>query len=143
MQAMQAQIPRLAAEQEAIRQGLREFSERYADRADRARRVDDLVREMERAVADLREGRVTRETQQRQERILTRMLDAQRSLQERDHSRQRQAEAAGTPAVRPAGPAAPSRPRSMESERWRGWRSQPYPLEYRQMLEKYYRSLGL
>ncbi|MCU0606916.1 MAG: hypothetical protein MUF78_05750 [Candidatus Edwardsbacteria bacterium] len=142
LQAMQAQIPRLAAEQEAIRQGLREFNERYADRADRAGRTDDLVREMERAVADLRQGRVTRETQQRQERILTRMLDAQRSLQERDHSRQRQAQSAGTPARQSTGAPVPSRRSWTASERWRDWRSLPYPLEYRRMLETYFRSLG-
>lgn len=141
MQSMQAQIPRLAAEQEAIRQGLREFNQRYSDRADRPGRVDDLVREMERVVEELRQGRITQQTQQRQERILTRMLDAQRSLQERDYSRQRQAQPPAAAAIHPAGPPVSARPPRTEFRQWHDWRSQPYPLEYRQMLETYFRSL--
>ncbi|MDI6740265.1 MAG: hypothetical protein QME74_07865 [Candidatus Edwardsbacteria bacterium] len=143
LQAMQSQIPRLAAEQAAIRQGLQQFNEQYAGRADRAGRTYDLVREMEKVIDDLKAGRVTKETRQRQEKILTRMLDAQRSLQEQDFSRQRQAEpasdASGLRRIKTAPPAGQS---WKQYQLWRDWRSEPYPIEYRQMLENYFRSLG-
>ncbi len=143
LQAIQSQIPRLAAEQAAIRQGLQEFNQRYADRSDRVGRTDDLVREMERVIEELSAGRVSRETVRRQERILTRMLDAQRSLQERDLSRQRQAESGRDhPGRIPTGGAAGSGQPWRQHEHWRDWRSQPYPLEYRPVLEQYFRLLG-
>ncbi|HTY08404.1 MAG TPA: hypothetical protein VMF29_04500, partial [Candidatus Edwardsbacteria bacterium] len=143
LQAMQGQIPRLAAEQAAIRQGLQEFNQRYGDRADRAGRLDDLAQEMENVVEDLKQGRVSRETQQRQEKILTRMLDAQRSLQERDVSRQRQAQAGkddGT--ARPGAKARAPQPSWKNYQQWQNWRNEHFPLEYQQMLENYFRSLG-
>ena len=143
LQAMQSQIPRLAAEQAAIRQGLEEFNQRYADRTDRTGRLDDLVREMEKVTADLNQGTVSRETQQRQEKILTRMLDAQHSLQERDFSRQRQAQAGKEDdARRAAGKPRPAIPSWKSYQQWQNWRNEHFPLEYQQMLENYFRSLG-
>jgi hypothetical protein len=143
LQALQAQVPRLAAEQAAIRQGMQQFNQQYEGRADRAGRTDDLVGEMEQVIEDLRNGRVTKQTTQRQEKILTRMLDAQRSLQERDYSRQRQADPAvdapRSPAAKPGAPVAQS---WKQQQPWRDWRGEPYPLEYRNMLENYFRSLG-
>ena len=143
LQAMQGQIPRLAAEQAAIRQGLQEFNQRYGDRTDRAGRLDDLAPEMQKVIDDLKRGAVSRETQQRQEKILTRMLDAQRSLQERDVSRQRQAQPgkeAG--AARTAGPARPAVQYWNNHPLWQNWRNEQFPLEYQQMLENYFKSLG-
>lgn len=143
LQAMQGQIPRLAAEQAAIRQGLQQFNEQYAGRADRTGRTDDLVREMEKVIEDLKSGRITRETTQRQEKILTRMLDAQRSLQERDFSRQRQSDTGrDAPVSGTAGPDIPGGQPWTRYRVWRDWRAEPYPPEYRQMLENYFRSLG-
>ncbi len=135
------QMARLAAEQQAVRQGLEEFDRKYADRRDRSDRLDDLIGEMEKAAEDLRRQRVDDRTRERQERILNRLLQAQRSLRDQDFSRQRKAETGkepgGTEALRR------NRPEGMPTPPAdRDWRNEPYPAEYREIIERYFRSLG-
>ncbi len=52
------QMARLAAEQEAVRQGLAEFNQKYGGRQDRAGQLDDLLEEMERVIEDIRQQRL-------------------------------------------------------------------------------------
>jgi hypothetical protein len=52
-------------------------------------RLDDLAEEARKVVDDLRRENVSPETIQRQERILTRMLNAQKSMRRRDYSQRR------------------------------------------------------
>jgi hypothetical protein len=137
------QMARLAAEQEAVRQGLSEFNRRYGDRQDRSGRLDDLADEMERVIEDIRQQRMDDRTIERQDRILNRLLDAQRSLRDQDYSKERQSEpgreaartlrpgrTAGEPGSLPPPPAD------------RSWRKEPSPIEYRDIIEEYFRSLG-
>lgn len=137
---IRSQMARLAAEQEAIRQGLEEFNLKYQNRHDRAQRLDDLVEEMKKVAEDLKENRVSHETAERQQRILNRLLEAQRSLRDQDFSLERQAEAG-----KYQGPAQPPRrpsPGVLPAPADRSWRQEPYPLEYQEIIEKYFRSLG-
>lgn len=140
-QEARSQMARLAAQQEAVRQGMDEYNRKYADRRDRADRLDDLAGEMQKAAEDLRQQRADDRTRERQERILNRLLQAQRSLRDQDFSRQRKAEpgrdqgqAAGRGELKPG--EAPPPPSD------RDWRNEPYPLEYREIIERYFRSLG-
>lgn len=140
-QEVRSRMARLAAEQEAVRQGLEDFNLKYADRRDRTDRLEDLVSEMQKAAEDLRQHRADERTRERQERILNRLLQAQRSLRDQDFSQQRKAEpgkAQGAKdGVRAAKPGqAPIPPPD------RDWRNEPYPMEYREIIEKYFRSLG-
>ncbi|MBI5806505.1 hypothetical protein HZA73_10770 [candidate division TA06 bacterium] len=138
-QQARSQMARLAAEQEAVRQGMEEFNQKYGGRPDRAGNLDDMAQEMEKVVEDLKKNKVDRQTIDRQERILARMLSAGHSLKEQDTSPQRQAQP-GEYQV----PGRPAKPNQGDPA-WKNlpdWRNQPYPLEYRELLEKYYRSLG-
>ncbi len=138
-QAARSQMARLAAEQEAVRQGMEEFNQKYGGRPDRAGQLDDLTQEMEKVVEDLKKNNVSRQTIERQEKILARMLSAGHSLKEQDTSPQRQAQPGEYQA-----PGRPAKPNQGDPA-WKNlpdWRNQPYPLEYRELLEKYYRSLG-
>jgi hypothetical protein len=90
-------------------------------------------------VEDLKKNNVSRQTIERQEKILARMLSAGHSLKEQDTSPQRQAQPGEYQA-----PGRPAKPNQGDPA-WKNlpdWRNQPYPLEYRELLEKYYRSLG-
>jgi hypothetical protein len=142
-QQARSQMARLAAEQEAVRQGMESFDREYGQRGDRSGRLDDLVSEMEKVISDLKNNKVDRQTIERQEKILSRMLSAGSSLQEQETSQQRQAE----PGKEDLSSGSRSRPNAGQPD-WRrapelkNWRNQPYPLEYRELLEEYFRLLG-
>ena len=58
-------------------------------------RLDQIAQDMEEVAKDLQSYSTDRRTVDRQRRILSRLLDAQRSVRQRDYSRQRQAESGG------------------------------------------------
>jgi hypothetical protein len=87
----QAAMSRLAARQQAIREALQEWIREYGGRREVLGRLDRMVEEMEAVVQELREKSAGPETLRRQERILSRLLDASNSLHRRDYSRERQA----------------------------------------------------
>jgi hypothetical protein len=140
-QEARSQMTRLAAQQEAVRQGLEEFNRKYADRRDRTDRLDDLAEEMRQAAEDLRRQQVGERTRERQESILNRLLQAQRSLRDQEYSQQRKADPgklsgrAGAGQHQEPGKIPPPPPE-------REWRKEPYPLEYQEVIERYFRSLG-
>lgn len=142
-QQARSRMSRLAAQQEAVRQGMEEFGEKYGGRRNKAGRMDDLVEEMKQVIEDLKKQQVSRQTIERQEKILTRMLDAQQSLKERDFSKQRQAESGRLPenGYRPTqADKGKWTPQGLPA--WKNWRQEYYPLEYKEILEEYFRSLG-
>jgi hypothetical protein len=88
----QAEIARIAAEQEMVRKSVDQLKEEMRSSGNKA--LGDLgqvAKEMEEVVKDMKEKNVSPETIQRQERILSRLLDAQRSMRERDYEKKRQA----------------------------------------------------
>jgi hypothetical protein len=88
----QAGYQRLAAEQRAIRQALENMDNEMGNRSDIAGRLDKMAEDMEDVIKDLESLQIDRKTIERQNQILSRMLDAQKSVREREYSRQRKAE---------------------------------------------------
>lgn len=80
---------RMAAEQEAIRRGLDEASKQLGQNGGTLGRLDEIGEEMKKVEQELRSGRISQETVDRQQRILSRLLDAPRSVEKRDYSRRR------------------------------------------------------
>jgi hypothetical protein len=87
----QAAMSRLIAEQAAVKQMLKETLEKFGDRSDVAGNLENLAEEMEEVIETLKNEQASEEIIRRQERILSRLLDAQRSVKRRDYSRRRQA----------------------------------------------------
>ncbi len=85
-------LARLAAQQEMIRQSLEQLNQQMGNRRDVLGRLGELGKEMEEVVKELRAQRLDRKVIERQERILSRLLDAQRSIREKEYSKKRQAE---------------------------------------------------
>jgi hypothetical protein len=139
-----ALMERLAAQQLATQKGLEELLQRVGDGGKPLGRLDRTVEEMRRVAEDLRNGRADRETIGRQERILSRLLDAQRSLRKRETSRRREAERAQTFQVR--------RPAALPGdlgERERALREdlskalkEGYSEEYQQLIRRYFEAIG-
>jgi hypothetical protein len=91
----QAEAARIAAGQEAARKSLEDLArEQQQAGSSNKKAADDLKKiaeEMQELVSDMRSKGVRPETVKRQERILSRLLEAQRSMNERDKEETREA----------------------------------------------------
>jgi hypothetical protein len=102
-----AEMARLAGEQGAVRKSLEQLQREASASGNLSRLLGDfrsMVEEMREVQTDLAQGEVNPETLRKQERILSRLLDSQRSTRERDFENRRKAET-GTNILR-AGPGA-------------------------------------
>jgi hypothetical protein len=92
----QAEIARLAGQQAAVQKSLEQLNEEARQSAERERILGDLSKiseEMKEVVKDFEQKDINPNTIRKQERILSRLLDAQRSMRERDFEKRRKAEA--------------------------------------------------
>jgi hypothetical protein len=100
----QAQLARLAMQQAQVQQALQELAQQQPPQGTRLlgdlRRIAEEMREL---VQELRSGQLSMETLRRQHRILSRMLDALRSVYERDYEPERESRP-GQDIVRPSPP---------------------------------------
>ena len=98
---MQERLQQLASQQERMQRELQEMSRSR----DLSRRLtgdlDKIAQQMEESIRELTLGQANRQMQERQQQILTRLLDASRSLSERGKQRKREGETGETP-VRPS-----------------------------------------
>ena len=92
---MRARMARLAAEQEAVRKGIEDLTRELRGRSEILGRLDDLAEEARKVVEDLKKQNINEETIRRQEKILTRLLNAQKSLRRRDYSKRRKSRPGG------------------------------------------------
>jgi len=88
----QAAMARLAAEQAALKKSLEQLQQEFGNRSEILGRLDKIAEEMDDVVKDLQSKNVNRRTIDRQQKILSRLLDAQKSIQQRDYSKKRKAE---------------------------------------------------
>ncbi|MFH1010404.1 MAG: hypothetical protein V1784_04115 [bacterium] len=98
-----ATIQRLAEQQEALAKAADELASEAAAARQTLGRLGDMGQEMREVAQDLRDRNVTMRTRERQERIVSRLLDFQRSAREREFKPQRRART-GTDVVRASPP---------------------------------------
>lgn len=88
----QGAMSRLGGEQESIRQALEQLMKEAGNRSDLLGDMQQVEDEMADVVSELQGSRLSGQTIQKQERILSRLLDAQRSIHNRDYSKKRRPE---------------------------------------------------
>jgi len=91
-QQQQAELSRLLGEQQAVKKSLEQLQEEAEKYGNQDRILGDLDRiskEMQEVIEEMKNKNVDENTVQKQERILSRLLDAQRSMRERDFEKQR------------------------------------------------------
>ncbi|MFC2130844.1 DUF4175 family protein [Bacteroidota bacterium] len=94
----QAQLSRMTAEQGHIQKSVEQLAEeqRKSMRRDGKKlglgNLDKIAEEMKEAISEMKQGRIRQQTLKRQERILSRLLDASRSIHERDKESRRESE---------------------------------------------------
>jgi hypothetical protein len=87
----QAAMSRLANEQEKLKKRLEQLIKKYGEQPDIPGRLGNLAEKMGEIVRELRRKKANQKTIEKQEKILSRLLDAQHSLHRRDYSRKREA----------------------------------------------------
>jgi hypothetical protein len=90
--AQAAEMARLAGEQGMVRKSLEQLAREAAASGDLKKLMGDLgqvAREMAEVQTDLSSGNFNPETARKEDRILSRLLDAQRSTRERDYEKKR------------------------------------------------------
>ena len=140
----QATLSRLAAEQRSIQSRMEQLLQDYGERSDVAGRLGDLIESMETVVQDLINNRASQKTIERQETILSRMLEAQRSIHERDFSQKRRAQT-GQDILRPS-PAALQTDRSQLKEQLLRdilrLNEAGYTQDYQELIRQYFEALS-
>ena len=140
--SQQQSLRKLGAEQEMLRRQLEGLNEQLGKRGNMLGRLDALGEEMKKISEDLSRSKLDRKTIERQERILSRLLDAQRSVHRREFSRRRKADQ-GIDIVRRS-PVLPDDYSNRD-----GWLSniieqalqEGYPRKYEKIIKAYFKSL--
>jgi hypothetical protein len=140
----QARLTRLAAQQRAIQQGMESVAENLDSRREVLGNLGGLSRDMEEVAEQMQRGELDERLLSKQHQIMSRLLDAQRSVRKRDLGRERISRP-GEEFAAPNGlPAVPdemlTRRERLEADILRG-RSDAYPPEFRELVERYFRAL--
>ncbi len=130
----------LAARQQVLREQLASIMRRTEGRASVTGDLGSIGEEMEEVVRGLEERGLDREIIDRQRRILSRLLDAQRSIRRQGLARQRLAEPARTQSFLPGDPLQGALPTPSPAPPPR--RDDVYPPAYREAIEAYFRALS-
>ena len=88
----QGRLRQMAEQQEAIRRQLRSIARNPEARGKMLGDLNKIAEQMQETIEELQRGQADRRTIERQQQILTRLLDAQRSLQERGREKRRESE---------------------------------------------------
>lgn len=142
--ALGGNLSKMAAQQEVIRKSLEELQREFGERAEILGRMDKLAGEMKKVEEELTKHNIDQKLIDRQQRILSRLLDAQRSLHRRDYSRKRKA----TPGEEVVGhspselsPQLTEKKTRIKEDLIRALGDE-YPPEYRELIKAYFESLS-
>lgn len=94
-QQQRDELGRMAGQQSRLQKSMEQLAKEQKESGGEKKALGDLDRlasEMQEIVSDMRTGKIDDETVQRQERILSRLLDATRSTRERDYEKQRESQ---------------------------------------------------
>jgi hypothetical protein len=138
-----ANMARLAAEQRRLEDLLEEIVEEARTARQQLGRLDDLGEEMIDLAERLDRGELDDGLIEREERILSRMLESQRSLARRDYKRERTSRAAGeVAATAPDRLAEEAQEAGLILESIRRGMMEKGPAEYEQLIRLYFRALS-
>jgi len=141
-----AEAARLALGQEAVRKSLEQLNKEAQGSGEEKKLLGDLdkiAEDMKEVVRNLEQSDVNPETIRKQERILSRLLDASKSMRERDYEKRRRAETGTEIARRSPGELDP---RTLEGrnrllEDLLKALEQGYSKDYQELIRKYFEEL--
>jgi len=137
-------MAQIAAQQQRVREGLEQALKDNKESKGLMGDMQSVGKDIEETQKQLAQHNVDRQLVQRQEQILGRLLDATRSIRQREMSPERESKTA-TLALRPSPPPLPEsllrRNRSLAEDVLRG-SNDKYPSQYRRLVEEYFRALS-
>jgi len=141
-QGQAAAMQRLASEQEALAKSAGELAAEAAASKQTVGRLDGMKEEMEKVAEELRSGRITPETIERQNKIENKLLDFQRANREREFSPQRKSNT-GIDMVRSSPRELPKRPGEdqLREDLLRALDAK-YTPDYEELIRKYFDALS-
>ena len=141
-----AEAARLSVEQDAIRKSLDQLNKEAQASGEQQRMLGDLQKiaeEMKEVVQNLAQNNASPETLRKQERILSRMLDASKSVRERDFEKKRKAQT-GTQIARKSpkdiDPNALDNKNRLRDDLLKAL-EQKYSKDYQELIRKYFEEL--
>lgn len=140
----QLSLQRLAARQQQIKQSLEQLQQEIQGKPTQAGDLGGIAQDMEEVIKDLQNNQLLRRTIERQQRILSRLLDAQQSLRTQDYKEERISKtgedvARQTPANLPANLGAR---RNLLQENLERALREGYRREYQDLIRRYFQTLS-
>ena len=91
-QQMRSQAQRLASDEQRLAENLKRVLQTNRDAQNQTSAINQIIEDLEAISHDLKRGRLDNALIEKQERILSRLLDAQKSIHKREFSKKRKAE---------------------------------------------------
>jgi len=142
LQEMQADVKRLAGEQRSLREIAEGIKDDFKQNERVLGRMDKIAEEMDEVIKDLESGDLSERTRQKQERILSRLLDAQRSVHTRDYEKDRISRAAGDVFSKPGATTSVQPASQLLREEIRRAMALKAPGEFEDLIRLYFRALA-
>lgn len=136
---MREQMGKLASDQERLAENLKRALQKDPEAQRQGNAIKQIIDEAEAVARQLRNNQFNQELMKRQENILSRLLDAQRSINKRDTSERRKAEQATGLPMSPSGTGIDYETLRRATLLEEGFRS--YPREYQQLIMEYLKLL--
>ncbi len=137
----QGRLQQMQQQQEALRQQLQDLIEQGGENLDGQSRseLQRIAEEMEEAARQMEGGRITRETREQQERILTRLLEVRESMNQRGRKREREGQTGEDrpPETPPAEVAPPDEADRLRRDLIRALES-GYAPDYQELIKRYF-----
>ena len=143
--SLQDMLEKLAAEQSLIKEATERLGEKMDQMNQAMGNLEQTAKEMEEVEKTLREGDVDRETIERQNRILTRLLEYEKSMKKDEFDKNREAKTGRDYIVEK--PPTDLPPDAMKVRKQLDTMFAPslqeqWPMQYREQIKKYYKSLS-
>jgi hypothetical protein len=138
--AEQQQMQRLAQEQERLAENLKRALQNNPEAQKQGNSLKQMADEMEAIARQLKQNRIDQDLINRQERILSKLLDAQKSINKREFSQKRQAETGNENYLDRDVPSTDFnllRKKALLDEQYRS-----FPKEYQQVIQQYLKLLN-
>jgi hypothetical protein len=142
-QERQAQLERLAGEQRSLKESAEKIQEQVRDKPNNSLgRLDRTIEDMEAVVKALEQGALDENLVNKEQRILSRLLDAQRSVHTRDYEKKRQSATADDVYSKSLGPANKEPISQSLREEIRRAMQLKAPGEFEDLIKLYFRALA-
>ncbi len=139
-----ASMRQLAGEQGSVQKSLEELKKEQGNRREILGRLDELAKETQKIVESLENGSLDESTLEAQNKIHSRMLDFQRSLERQDYKEERQAEAGVDVARQSPGQLEFNNAdnKNTYQDRLQRYLKEKFPEEYEELVKEYFRAVN-